>query len=135
MATDINTSMPAYVVESIQRILNDHSKALKGAKVLLLGITYKPDIADLRESPSLEVVSLLREKNADLRFFDPFVPTFKSHGDVLTGEPNLDDALAEADIVVLLQNHEAYDLDDIQAKSKVVFDTRGKMTGANVVRL
>jgi len=135
MATDINTSMPAYVVERIQGILNDHSKALKGAKVLLLGITYKPDIADLRESPSLEVVSLLREKNADLRFFDPFVPTFKSHGEVLTGESNLDDALAEADIVVLLQNHAAYNLDDIQAKSKVVFDTRGKMTGANVVRL
>ena len=135
MATDINTAMPAYVVERIQDILNDHSKAIKGAKVLLLGITYKPDIADLRESPSLEVVSLLREKNADLRFFDPFVPTFKSHGEVLTGEPNLDDALAEADIVVLLQNHAAYDLDDIQAKSKVVFDTRGKMTGANVVRL
>ena len=135
MATDINTGMPAYVVERIQDILNDNDKPLKGAKVLLLGITYKPDIADLRESPSLEVVSILREKNADLRFFDPFVPTFKSHGEVLTGESNLDEALAEADIVVLLQAHAAYNLADIQAKSKLVFDTRGKMTGANVVRL
>lgn len=135
MATDINTGMPAYVVERIQDILNDNDKPLKGAKVLLLGITYKPDIADLRESPSLEVVSILREKNADLRFYDPFVPTFKSHGDVLTGESNLDQALAEADIVVLLQAHAAYNLADIQAKSKLVFDTRGKMSGANVVRL
>ena len=135
MATDVNTGMPAYVVERIQDILNDNDKPLKGAKVLLLGITYKPDIADLRESPSLEVVSILREKNADLRFYDPFVPTFKSHGEVLTGESNLNVALAEADIVVLLQAHAAYDLADIQAKSKLVFDTRGKMTGANVVRL
>lgn len=135
MATDVNTGMPAYVVERIQDILNDNDKPLKGAKVLLLGITYKPDIADLRESPSLEVVSILREKNADLRFYDPFVPTFKSHGEVLTGETNLDAALADADIVVLLQAHAAYNLADIQAKSKLVFDTRGKMTGANVVRL
>lgn len=135
MATDINTGMPAYVVERIQDILNDNDKPLKGAKVLLLGITYKPDIADLRESPSLEVVSILREKNADLRFFDPFVPTFKSHGEVLTGESNLDQALAEADIVVLLQAHASYNLAGIQAKSKLVFDTRGKMSGANVVRL
>ena len=135
MATDVNTGMPAYVVERIQDILNDNDKPLKGAKVLLLGITYKPDIADLRESPSLEVVSILREKNADLRFYDPFVPTFKSHGEVLTGETNLDAALADADIVVLLQAHAAYNLADIQSKSKLVFDTRGKMTGANVVRL
>jgi nucleotide sugar dehydrogenase len=135
MATDINTSMPDYVVERIQDILNDNSKALKGAKVLLLGITYKPDIADLRESPSLDVTKLLLEKNADLRFYDPFVPTFKVDGEVLTGEANLDAALAEADIVVLLQAHAAYDLADIQAKSKLIFDTRGKLTGANVVRL
>ena len=134
-ATDINTGMPAYVVTRIQDVLNNESKALKGSNVLLLGITYKPDIADMRESPSVEVAELLLEKGANLKFHDPHVTDFKHHGHEFKGEANLDAALAAADVVVLLQAHTAYDLEDIKRKSKVIFDTRGKLSGANVERL
>lgn len=135
MATDINTGMPAYVVGRVQDILNDHSKSLRGANVLLLGIAYKPDIADMRESPSLEVAELFIEKGADLHFYDPHVPSYKHHGQEMVGETNLDAAIKAADVVVVLQNHSAYDLDDIVKKSKVVFDTRGTLRAPNVVRL
>ena len=134
-ATDINTGMPAYVVTRIQDVLNNESKALKGSNVLLLGITYKPDIADMRESPSVEVAELLLEKGANLKFHDPHVKHFKHHGHEFNGEANLDAALAAADVVVLLQAHATYDLEDIKRKSKVIFDTRGKLSGANVERL
>lgn len=135
MATDINTGMPAYVVGRVQDILNDHSKSLRGANVLLLGMTYKPDIADMRESPSAEVAELLVEKGAVTKFYDPHVEVFKHHDLVIDGEKDLDAALKAADVVVLLQNHKAYDLDDIVKKSKVIFDTRGTLRAPNVVRL
>jgi nucleotide sugar dehydrogenase len=135
MATDINTGMPAYVVGRIQDILNEHSKSLRGANVLLLGMTYKPDIADMRESPSAEVAELLVEKGAVTKFYDPHVEVFKHHDLVIDGEKDLDAALKAADVVVVLQNHKAYDLDDIVKKSKVVFDTRGTLRAPNVVRL
>ena len=135
MATDVNTGMPAYVVGRVQNILNDHSKSLRGANVLLLGMTYKPDIADMRESPSAEVAKQLVEKGAITKFYDPHVEVFKHHGLVIDGEKNLDAALKAADVVILLQNHKAYDLDDIVKKSKVIFDTRGVLRAPNVVRL
>lgn len=135
MATDVNTGMPAYVVGRVQNILNDHSKSLRGANVLLLGMTYKPDIADMRESPSAEVAKLLVEKGAITKFYDPHVEVFKHHDLVIDGEKNLDAALKAADVVILLQNHKAYDLDDIVKKSKVIFDTRGVLRAPNVVRL
>jgi nucleotide sugar dehydrogenase len=135
MATDINTGMPNYVVGRIQDLLNDQSKALKGSRVLLLGVTYKPDIADLRESPALEVAELLLDKGADMVFHDPHATQFRVHGEMLQGQTDLDAALAAADVVVLLQAHKAYDLKDIASKSKVIFDTRGKLSGANVERL
>jgi nucleotide sugar dehydrogenase len=135
MATDINTGMPNYVVGRIQDLLNDQSKSLKGSRVLLLGVTYKPDIADLRESPALEVAELLLDKGADMVFHDPHATQFRVHGEMLQGQTDLDAALAAADVVVLLQAHKAYDLEDIASKSKVIFDTRGKLSGANVERL
>ena len=135
MATDVNTGMPAYVVGRVQDILNDHSKSLRGANVLLLGMTYKPDIADMRESPSAEVAELLVEKGAITKFYDPHVEVFKHHDLVINGEKDLDAALKAADVVILLQNHKAYDLDDIVKKSKVIFDTRGTLRAPNVVRL
>lgn len=134
-ATDINSGMPAYVVRRIQDILNDSAKSLKGSKVLLLGMTYKPDIADLRESPSLEVAELLLQKGTDMIFHDPHAPSFRLHDEVLQGVTDLDAAIKSADVVVLLQAHKAYNLSDIAAKSKVLFDTRGKLSGANIERL
>ena len=135
VATEINSGMPAYVVNRIQDLLNDQSKALKGSKVLLLGITYKPDIADLRESPSLEIAELLLEKGTDMIFHDPHANSFRLHGEVVHGVTDLDAAIKSADVVVLLQAHAAYDLPALAAKSKVFFDTRGKLNGPNVERL
>ena len=134
-ATDINSGMPAYVITRIQDLLNDQGKALKGSNVLLLGATYKPDIADLRESPSLEVAELLVEKGSNMTFHDPHAESFRMHGEVYHRVDDLDAALAKADVVVLLVAHAAYDLDDIKSKSKMIFDTRGKLSGANVERL
>jgi UDP-N-acetyl-D-glucosamine dehydrogenase len=135
MATDINTGMPAYVVNRVQDILNDLSKTLRGSNVLLLGMSYKPDIKDMRESPSVEVAKILIGKGADTRFYDPHVDAVKEHGIELQSEENLDTALEAADVVVLLQNHAAYDLNSIVARSKVIFDTRGVLRAPNVVRL
>jgi nucleotide sugar dehydrogenase len=135
MATDINEGMPNYVVSRIQDLLNDQAKALKGANVLLLGITYKPDIADMRESPAVEVAELLVSKGANMKFHDPHAAQVKLHGETVKAETDLDAAIAAADVVVVLQAHSAYDFEDIKAKSKVIFDTRGKLSGANVERL
>lgn len=135
MATDVNTGMPAYVVSRVQDILNKISKPLRGSNVLLLGMSYKPDIKDMRESPSTEVAKILIEKGANTHFYDPHVEVVREHGIELHNEKNLGAALEEADVVVLLQNHTAYDLDSIVAKSKVIFDTRGTLRAPNVVRL
>jgi len=134
-AMDINSGMPRYVVSRIQAILNREGKPLNGSKVLLLGITYKPDIADLRESPSLEIFEILIEDGADARFFDPHVATVRLAGDVREREADLQRAILESDVVVLLQAHSAFNLDAIVASSKTVFDTRGVLSGANVERL
>jgi UDP-N-acetyl-D-glucosamine dehydrogenase len=134
-AMDINNGMPRYVVSRIQAILNRDGKPLLGSRVLLLGMTYKPDIADLRESPSLEILEILMHEGADVRFFDPHVSRARIGGDMMEGESDLDDAISRSDVVVLLQAHKAFDLDSIVEKSKWLFDTRGLTHGPNVERL
>ena len=93
--------------------------------VLLLGVTYKPDIADVRESPAFAVARLLRHEGATVTYHDPLVPEWHLDGDVLTAEPDLPAALAAAHVVVLLQNHTSYDLDELSARAARLFDTRG----------
>lgn len=134
-AMDINNGMPRYVVSRIQAILNRDGKPLLGSRVLLLGMTYKPDIADLRESPSLEILEILMHEGADVSFFDPHVSRARIGGDMIEGESDLDDAISRSDVVVLLQAHKAFDLDSIVEKSKWLFDTRGLTHGTNVERL
>jgi nucleotide sugar dehydrogenase len=134
-AMDINNGMPRYVVSRIQGILNRDGKALKDSKVLLLGMTYKPDIADLRESPSLEIFEILAEEGAEVSFFDPHATSARIGSEVVQTAPDLQEALASNDVVVLLQAHKAFNLESVVASSKWVFDTRGILTGANVERL
>jgi nucleotide sugar dehydrogenase len=134
-AMDINNGMPGYVVSRVQSILNRDTKPLRGSTVLLLGMTYKPDIADLRESPSLEIFELLRHEGADVKFFDPHVESARFGGDVVKSEPNIEDALRGCDVAVLLQAHRAFDLDQITSTARWVFDTRGILSGENVERL
>ena len=135
LAQEISSRMPAYVVNRVQNLLNTHRKAVNGARVLLLGLTYKPDISDDRETPARDVVRHLRELGADVVGHDPHLSSFDVDGDSLRIESDLDTAMASCDIAVLLQTHSAYDLDHVAATAPLVFDTRGKMTGPNVDRL
>lgn len=135
LAQEINAGMPSYVVRRIQDALNDEGKALRGARILLLGVTYKPDIADQRESPAKPIAIELQDKGADVEFHDPHVDAWRLGAETLTCVDDLDAALARADLVVLLQNHSAYDLAGIVEQAPRLFDTRGATSGHKVVRL
>jgi nucleotide sugar dehydrogenase len=126
LAQEINATMPAYVAQRIQNLLNADGKAVNGSQVLLLGVTYKPDIADQRESPALPMAKRLISLGANVTFHDPRVSTWKIDGTtVLTRVPSLDSALAEADVTVILQGHADYDGELIAKNAARVFDTRG----------
>ena len=135
LAQEISGRMPAYVVSRVQNLLNTHRKAVNGATVLLLGLTYKPDISDDRETPAREVVRHLRDLGADVVGHDPHLDTFDVDGVAVDLAKDLSAALRDCDIAVLLQTHSAYDLEYVAATALLVFDTRGKMTGPNVDRL
>ncbi|WP_087485873.1 nucleotide sugar dehydrogenase [Brachybacterium massiliense] len=125
LAQEINNSMPRYVVDRVGEMLNDHRKPLNGSEVLLLGVTYKADIADQRESPAMPVAEALRERGAVIRFHDPMVETWNLESGNVTREADLDAAVASADVVVVLQAHESYDLEKLASSAKVMLDTRG----------
>lgn len=125
LAQEINNSMPAYVAARAGDLLNERERSIKGSKVLILGVTYKPDIADQRESPSKHVADHFLAKGADLRFHDPYVEQWYLDGITLDRVSDLMVALEEADLVVLLQAHAAYDVAYIEQHAKVLLDTRG----------
>ena len=125
LAQEINNSMPAYVVERITDLLNLKGLALNGARILLLGVTYKANIADERESPARGVVQRLLEKLAIVSYHDPFVPVWSLPSGPRECVVGLDAAIASADIVVLLQAHASYDLNKFAADADIFFDTRG----------
>lgn len=125
LAQEINNSMPQYVVTRMADLLNDQGKAMNGSSVLLLGVTYKPDIADQRESPAVPLAKILQEKKATLRFHDPLVEEWNLGGESLTRVPDLHDAIEQADLVVLMQAHQSYDVSDLALRSTLFFDTRG----------
>lgn len=125
LAQEINVGMPSYVVSRVQDVLNDAQIALNGAKVLLLGVTYKADIADQRESPARGVGELLLSKGARLEFHDPHVSEWSIDGNAVPRVSDLDSAVSSADIVVLLQKHGTYDVTALSQRSMRFFDTRG----------
>lgn len=125
LAQEINNSMPRYVVDRIADLLNEHRKPLNGSEILLLGVTYKADIADQRESPSTPVANLLLDRGAKIRFHDPLVETWKLESGALAREQDLEKAVKDADAVVVLQAHQSYDLGQLAKESKVMLDTRG----------
>ena len=135
LAEEINNSMPGYVVDRIQGLLNDQSRALRGSRVLLLGITYKPNIADQRHSPALPVAETLDRRGAIVTFHDPKVSEWKAPFGTLRAASDLHQAIDDADVVVLLQNHADYDVPTLAARSQVFFDTRGVTEGTASYRL
>jgi nucleotide sugar dehydrogenase len=125
LAQEINATMPDYVVQRVDELLTRDGIALDGARVLLLGVTYKANIADERESPAKPLAATLISRGAKVEFHDPHVASWTVEGQTLTRVDDLDTALSETDVVVLLQNHAAYDVPALVNRSVRFFDTRG----------
>jgi UDP-N-acetyl-D-glucosamine dehydrogenase len=124
LAGEINSEMPRYWVEKVQDALNRAGKPLKASRVLVLGVAYKKDIGDVRESPALDILELLRAKGADVRYHDPHVPVILHHGQGFTSEPDLDQALHNADCVIIVTDHSAYDWSAVARQARLIVDTR-----------
>lgn len=120
---EINDSMPEFVLDNVMKILNKNKKALNGAKVLLLGVAYKNDIDDYRESPAFKVIELLEKNGADLMVNDPYCPISKYKGKVYNSV-DWKEVIDESDIVIITTNHSCYDYESIVSRAKVVYDTR-----------
>ncbi len=128
----VNDRMPEYCVERSMAILNRHKKALNGSKVLVLGVAYKNDIDDYRESPAIDVIEKLIEAGAETEFFDPYIPTFREHGKEYKGIEKIDeDIISEYDLVVITAAHSVFDYEMIQKNAKAIFDTRNAMKDIN----
>lgn len=124
----INDRMPEYCVERASKILNRSKKALNGSNILVLGIAYKQDIDDYRESPALNVIDLLKSEGVNVCFFDPYIPEYLRHGKVFKGEKELSSALlAKMDLVIVTAAHSNVDYDFVQQHAKYVFDTKNAM--------
>jgi UDP-N-acetyl-D-glucosamine dehydrogenase len=137
-AQDVNAHMPGWVAARIGEALNEHAKPLKGAKVLVLGVSYKPDVGDVRESPSLRVMSALARRGAKLSFHDPFVDAVTLDGKRLARTELTARAVAGADLVALLVPHSGYDLEWLAGTAGLLFDARnayGPGNPPNLVRL
>ena len=132
LAGEVNTAMPHFVIEQIANGLNEQRKALKGARVLVLGVAYKRDIDDLRESPSLTIIEMLRDKGALVSYNDPYFPTVGRgrHYDLNMTNTPLDN-LGQYDAVVIVTDHSDYDYKAIVEQSQLVVDTRNATKGVN----
>ncbi|HHW87782.1 MAG TPA: UDP-N-acetyl-D-glucosamine dehydrogenase, partial [Chloroflexi bacterium] len=124
LASEINTEMPRYWVQKVQDALNDVGRAVKGSHILVLGVAYKKNVSDLRESPALDIIHLLEEKGAHVAYHDPHVPAFAHDGMEMVGVTDLDAALAAADCVVIVTDHDAYDWKAVRQAVRLLVDTR-----------
>ena len=138
LAAEINEHMPYYVVSRIMEALNSRGKSLTGAKVLVLGVAYKKDIEDIRESSSLKLIQLLSDKGARVSYNDPYISKIELSQGRVTSVVLTKENLSSADCVVIATDHSCYNMDEVIAYSKLVFDTRGAtrgLEGNNIVRL
>ena len=128
LASDINTNMPRYVVTRILDALNDRGQTLKGSRCLVLGVAYKANINDIRESPALDVIGLLQKKGATVEYHDPYIPSLTTHEDlVMHSVADLMAAVRAADVVVAVTNHKSYDYPAILEAAKFIFDSRNAL--------
>jgi UDP-N-acetyl-D-glucosamine dehydrogenase len=142
LASEVNTAMPDHVVERVAQALNDRERSVKGSKILLLGMAYKRDIDDVRESPAIDVMKLLEQRGAKVEYHDPYIPEIRDHGH---GEPTAnsveltDERVRGADCVVITTDHSCFDYARVVRDAKLVVDTRNatKKLGRqpNVVKL
>jgi UDP-N-acetyl-D-glucosamine dehydrogenase len=135
---DINAQMPAHVAARVGDALNDSERAVRGAKIFVLGVAYKPDVGDVRESPALKVMSVLRKRGAKVSWHDPHIDELSINGTIERRSELSQRTVSEADCVVLLTPHKSYDLDWIGCRARLIFDARnayGQDRRTNVVRL
>lgn len=149
LAEQVNSGMPAYVVKLVSTALNDEKKAVNGSKILILGVAYKKDIDDMRESPALSIIDLLRSRGADLKYHDPFVPevTFDHAYTIGDGEPIFnqeltDELIADSDCVIICTEHSGVDYHRVCQLASLIVDTRNALSqdqrngsNAKIVRL
>jgi len=126
LASEINTNMPRYVVSRVLEAMNDRGKILNGSKVLVLGVAYKPDIDDVRESPAMDVIGLLQQKGARVEYHDPYIPHIHHENDgwQMDSVKDLMKSVAGSDAVIVITNHKEYDYSAIVDSAQFVFDTR-----------
>ena len=137
LAGYINGQMPHFVVEKVQNALNDRGKAVKGSHIHILGVAYKRDIDDVRESPALDIIHLLQRRGAKVTFSDPYVPSIRMDDGILTSADELG-SVAQADATVIVTDHSKVDYTRIVERAALVIDTRNALRGvvaANIIRL
>ncbi|WP_433891886.1 nucleotide sugar dehydrogenase [Streptomyces sp. CA-111067] len=135
LAQEVNGRMPRYVVQRAAALLNEHGKSLRGARVLLLGVTYKADLADQEGAPAREIGTRLIDLGAQLGYHDPYVPQWRVLDRPVPRADSLWEAAAEADLTVLLQHHRTYDLQGLAVKAQLLLDTRGATPAGAAARL
>jgi UDP-N-acetyl-D-glucosamine dehydrogenase len=124
LASEINSEMPAVVAEKVARALNDDRKPVKGSRVLVLGVAYKKDVDDVRESPALDIIRLLEDAGANIFYHDPYVPSFRDDGHVHESVELTDEELTLADAVVIVTDHSKVDYQRVVERTAVIVDTR-----------
>jgi len=138
LAGHINEGMPRFVVEKVTDALNVKRKAIHGSRIHVLGVAYKPGVNDIRESPALNVMRLLRDKGAVLSYSDPYVPALREDGFALDSLPLQNGYLGDVDCVVILTSHREFDYPAVARTARLVVDTRNALAGLqgdNIVRL
>jgi UDP-N-acetyl-D-glucosamine dehydrogenase len=139
LAGEINNEMPQWVANKVANTLNDRGQAVKGSRIMVLGIAYKKNVDDMRESPAVKLMEILKEKGAVISYSDPHVPVFpkmREHHFDLESVPLTKESIASCDLLLLATDHSAFDYDLIQRHAKVIVDTRGVYSHAlpNVVK-
>jgi UDP-N-acetyl-D-glucosamine dehydrogenase len=130
LASEVNTSMPHYVVGKVTDGLNDKALSVRNARVVVMGVAYKRDVDDVRESPALDVIQLLKDKGADVTYHDPHVPQIQLEDDyIMKASPYSTESLAEADCVVIITDHSSFDWAEVLAHADLVVDTRNATAG------
>lgn len=123
LARNINSYMPRYIVEKAGDILNSVGKTIRGSKVLILGVTYKKDISDIRESPAIDIISILMSKGANVEYSDPHISRFKV-GDIEFRSYPLEKGIKDFDLIIIVTDHSAFDISWIVSEGSLIFDTR-----------
>ena len=130
LASEINTGMPRYVVSKVQDALNDQARPLNGSRVLVIGAAYKPDVNDIRESPSLDIIGLLRQKGAEVNYHDPYIPRIIHDDWSLESVSDVIESARTTDCVVIVTDHTIYDYQRILEQAPLIVDTRNALGDA-----